>query len=529
MTAAKYLILAIFVAMTAAGCTALGPDYKTPETPAAETWQDHEDTHIKADSTDLKEWWKVFDDPVLDELIDNALGQNLSLQVAGLRILQARAQLGIARGALYPQSQSVGGSAQHVGISKNAPNFSPQFDDSYPVYQGGFDAAWELDFWGRFRRGLEAADANLQASVSDYQEALITLVAEVARTYINVRTFEERIRLAESNVKLQQRSLSIADVRFRNGATTALDVEQAKSNLADTQALLPQFRQGLRQARNSMSVLLGLLPGEVDGLLARGESVIPVAPREVAIGLPVELLRRRPDVRRAEYVAAVASARIGIAQTELYPHFSLFGSIGYQTSGTGDSSSSDLFDSDSLTHGVGAGFTWNIFNYGRLKNSVRARDAVFQQALVQYQDTVLQAYREAEDGVNGFLEKIVEAEYRRAGSVAALRSVKLANIQYREGTTDFQRVVDSERFLVQQQDLLVSAKGDIVLNLVSTYKAVGGGWEVGDDHRIVPDATLEAMRERTDWGDILPADDLPDGQSAPVPASDQALFPSLDW
>lgn len=520
-------LLAAFLVLTVAGCTTLGPDYKSPEALEADKWLDQDNTDVKTDSVDLKNWWKVFNDPVLDELIDKALGQNPSLQVAGLRILEARAQLGIAKGSLYPQSQSVFGSAQQVGLSENIPISSLAADDSYSLYQAGFDVGWELDFWGRFRRGLEAADANLQASVSNYQEALVTLTAEVARTYVNIRIFEDRIRLAENNIELQQRSLRIAEVRFRNGATTALDVEQAKSNLANTQALLPQLRQGLRQSKNSLSILLGLLPGEIDGLLGDGPGVIPVPPQQVAIGLPAELLRRRPDVRRAEYVAAIESARIGIARTELYPHFSLFGSIGFQSSDAGESN--DLFSSKSLAHAVGAGFSWDILNYGRLKNNVRAQDAVFQQALVRYQDTVLQAYREAEDGVNGFLETQVEVEYRDASATAALRSVRLANTQYREGAVDFQRVVDSERFLVQQQDQLVKAKGDIVLNLVSTYKALGGGWEVDEDHQIVPEATLQIMRERTDWGDMLPAEDLPDGQAAPVPAADQSLFPSLDW
>lgn len=519
---------AVCVALAMAGCTTLGPDFQVPETAKPESWLEQGEKSVIAAPTEVKDWWRVFNDPALDGLIEAALAQNLPLQIAGLRILQARAQLGIARGALYPQSQTAGASAAAINLSENSPNWNSAADDSFNQYQAGFDAAWELDFWGRFRRGLEAADANMAASVAAYQQAMVTLTAEVARTYVSIRTFEERIRIAENNVKLQKTSLNIASVRFRNGATTELDVQQAKTNLANTQALIPVLVQGVRQAKNSLSTLLGLPPGKVDHMLG-GSHKIPVVPQQIAVGIPTELLRRRPDVRQAELQAAVASAQIGIAEADLYPSFSLFGSIGLQTSDTGNSGLNDFFDGDSLASSIGPGVTWNIFNYGRLKNNVRAQDAVFQQTLVNYQNTVLRAYQEAEDGIVAFLQSKREAIYRKVSADAAARSTQLANIQYREGAVDFQRVVDSERSLVNQQDQLTNTMGDIALNLIATYKALGGGWQVEGERAVVPEQMQQVMRERTDWGDVLPPENLPDAMEPPPAASRQPLFPPVDW
>ncbi len=521
------LLLSACIALTIAGCTTVGPDYQPPKAARMDNWVEIEGGAVNTAPADLRNWWKVFNDPTLDLLVEKALDQNLSLQVAGLRIIQARAQLGIVRGMLYPQSQTAGGSATRQRISENSPNFSPGAEKSFANYQAGFDAAWEVDFWGRYRRGLEAADANLASSVAAYQQGMVSLTAEVASTYIAIRTFEERIRLAENNVTLQKKSLNIAQVRFQNGATTELDVQQAKSNLANTQALIPTLVRDLRQARHSLAILLGMVPGEVDQLLGPPGN-IPVAPIETAIGIPAELLRRRPDVRQAELAAAMESARIGIKEADLYPSFSLFGSIGLQTSDTGNSDLSDITSSDSITYSIGPGFTWNIFNYGRLKNSVRAQDAAFQQQLINYQNTVLKAYQETEDAIVGFLESQKEARYRAESAKAAQRSTRLASVQYREGAVDFQRVVDSERTLVNQQDLETTARGSIALHLVATYKALGGGWETEKNRPLIPDSVQDAMRKRTDWGEVLPATGIPDGQRLPAAAKDQPLFPPLD-
>jgi NodT family efflux transporter outer membrane factor (OMF) lipoprotein len=248
---------------------------------------------ITRDSIELREWWTVFDDPVLDELIEDAFRQNLSLQLTGLRILEARARLGIAEGNRYPQQQSIGGTASTNRISENGPNFNPALDEEYSSYTLGFDAAWEIDFWGRFARGIEAADAELNASFADYDDARISLAAEVARAYVTIRTIETQLRLADENIRLQRESLRIARVRYDNGATSNLDVQQAKTNLASTQASVPAFTSSLRQAMNGLAILLGKAPGERTLPSAEADG-IPIAPALIAAGIPTDLLRRRP-------------------------------------------------------------------------------------------------------------------------------------------------------------------------------------------------------------------------------------------
>ncbi len=494
-------VMAIASIPLLSACTALGPDFVTPDAPIQQTWQ--EKTALARDGEgDLKQWWTVLQDPTLNRLIESAYSQNLSIQVAGLRVIEARAQLGIATGSQYPQSQRIVGSAGHVDLSKNAPNYNPQLDKSYKQYAVGFDAAWELDFWGRYRRGIESAEASLKASVADYDDALVTITAEVARVYVTIRTLEERLRLARDNTKLQARSLQIATVRFENGLVTELDKQQALSNLSDTQASIPVLERSIRQAGNGLSVLLGITPGQLNEVLA-GEGKIPSAPAEIVAGVPTDLLRRRPDVRRAEQLAAAQSARIGVAKAELYPSFTLVGSIGYQSSNTGQSSGSDLFNSESLTGSFGPGVSWNIFNYGRIKNNVRSQDARFQQTLVIYQNTVLRAYQETEDAMVGYIKAQQEVVYRQTGARAAARSAKLARLQYRDGAIDFQRVIDAERFLVVQQNNLASAQGDIVLNLIAMYKALGGGWQSQDHDVMVSKENLDSMKQRVDWGDLL--------------------------
>ena len=497
----KLLFILLMLSLSSA-CTTLGPDFSRPEAPEPAAWSVDDSGMLASETADRQQWWKVFNDPVMDRIVDKVYQQNLSLQIAGLRILEARAQLGIAIGSQYPQLQQAGGSVTRNRLSENSPNYSSVADKNFMAYQAGFDAAWEVDFWGRFQRGIEAADANLTASVADYNNALVTLTAEAARTYVIIRTLEERLVIAQNNIKLQQESLRIANVRFTNGATTELDVQQALSNLSETRAQVPALRQSLRQAKNSLSTLLGMPPSDLAGILG-GPGVIPVAAAHIAVGVPAELLRRRPDVQFAEMQAASQSALIGVARTELFPRFSLIGSIGYSTSDTNSSSSGDLFDSDSLTYIAGPTFQWNILNYGRLKNNVRVQDARYQQAIVNYQNTVLTAYREVEDAMVAFIESQQESRFRGEAATASKKSTEIANIQYREGAVDFQRVIDSERSLVVQQDQWTDARGSIALNLIAMYKALGGGWESRAGDPYVSQKNRSEMQRRTDWGDLL--------------------------
>jgi len=483
------------------GCTTLGPDFVTPEVAEEETWLE-ENEDISSDSPEQAAWWSVFGDPVLDTLIEKAYAQNLPLQIAGLRIFEARARLGIATGLQYPQTQVAGGSVSVNGISENSPNFSPDFDSNFVNYQAGFDAVWEMDFWGRYQRGIESADSSLSATLADYDSALVSLTAEVARVYVNIRILEERLQISYENIVLQKESLNLATLRFTNGATTELDVQQATTNLADTRAQVPVLIRQLRQTKNALNILMGVPPAELSSILGEPAS-IPAAPDEIAAGIPAELLRRRPDVRQAEMQAASQSALIGVAVTDLYPRFALFGSIGLQTSDTGSSNAGDLLNADSISYSAGPVFSWNIFNYDRIKNNVRVQDARYQQTIVNYQNTVLTAYQEVEDALVGFVQAREESSIRAEGSQAARRSTELANIQYRQGSTSFQRVVDSERALVVQLDQWIRARGDISLNLIAMYKALGGGWELREGHNFISEKIRNDMEERTNWGDLL--------------------------
>jgi outer membrane protein TolC len=285
----------------------------------------------------------------------------------------------------------------------------------------------------------------------------------------------------------------------------------------------------LRQAKNALAILLGKLPGEVDDELQSAGS-IPAVPPEIVVAIPAELLRRRPDVRRAEYQLAAQSPLIGAAKAELYPAFELFGSIGLRSADSnrtaaGSSDYGDLLSADSLEIFAGPGFRWNIFNYGRIKNQVRVQDARFQQLLVNYENTVLRAQQEVEDALVGFLKTQEQESFLLESVAAAKRSVDLSMVQYREGLTDFQRVLDSQRLLADQQDSWVATSGSVVTNLIAAYKSLGGGWQIREGNQPVPPAMMEEMGKRTDWGDLL----SPDAVQVPIPEEERGRWRRPDW
>jgi NodT family efflux transporter outer membrane factor (OMF) lipoprotein len=488
------------------GCSMVGPDYVKPTAPEPEKWLESEDPKIESKEADFSQWWTVFKDPVLDGLIQAAYRQNLPLQIAGLRIYESRAQLGIAFGFQYPQTQQGLGSGSLNQVSKNAPNAAGA-DRYYSAYDIGLDAAWELDVWGKFRRAVQTSVASLEASIADYDDILVSLTAEVARTYIVLRTSEERLGVALQNVKIQKRSLEIAEVRFNAGAVTELDVTQARALLGSTEAAIPGFKTDIRRAKNALGILLGKLPGEIDAMLG-GPGLIPEIPAEAAVGIPTELLRRRPDIQFAERQLAAQSAQIGFAKADLFPHFSLFGTLGFQTGDYTDYRSNnskigDLFHKDSIAYSAGAGFSWDIFNYGRISNNVRVEDARFQELAVNYEDTVIRAAQEVEDAMVGFLQSQDAVVFLADAVKASKRSVDLSMIQYREGLTDYQRVLDTQRFLAEQQDNLVFTTGSVGQNLIAMYKALGGGWEIREGRDFIPASLKEEMEKRTNWGNIL--------------------------
>ncbi|MFA5016516.1 MAG: efflux transporter outer membrane subunit [Methylobacter sp.] len=480
----------------------VGPDYVRPATETVTQWLEAEDRRLNTTSANDQTWWKSFNDPVLNQLIDRAYLENLNIRIAGVRVLEARAQLGIAIGNIYPQNQQLTGSLSKVHLSERASQaaFSKIFD--YAQTQLGLTASWEIDFWGKFRRAIESADAGFQAAVADYNNALVSLTADVAHAYITIRTLEKRLSIARQNVDTQKESLNIAKIRYNGGTTSERDVEQARTVLANTQASIPTLEIGLRQQQNALSVLLGAAPGRISGLLA-GTAQIPAPPAQVAVGIPAELLRRRPDVRHAEWQAAAQSASIGVTKAALYPALSLTGTFGLLSSDVGSFALGDVFLWKSRTANFGPALQWNIFNYGQITNQVRVQDARLQGLLISYQNTVLSAQREVEDNLVAFLRSQERAQSLGESTAAAQRSLDLATLQYRQGITDFTTVLTAQQALLSEQDSLANTLGDISNNLVGVYRALGGGWQVRENKDVVPDSVKEQMAKRTDWGGLL--------------------------
>ncbi|MEJ2167510.1 MAG: TolC family protein, partial [Desulfobacterales bacterium] len=418
--AGRYPLLLVVVLCLAGACVKVGPNFKTPSATVEQQWMEINHPQITAAAPEYKNWWRVFDDTALSGLIDTAYRENLQLQAAGIRVLESWAQLGIAIGNWYPQTQqgfgsitrneigpgvgfgafgartgsgaaTAGTGSAGTGSATSATSASSSSNRSltYNESQLGMRASWELDFWGKFQRAIEAAEMSLFSSVAAYDSALVSLTANVASNYVSICTLKERLKIAEENAEIQQESLEIARARYSAGAAGERDVQEAVSQLRATQATIPQLETSLQQTRNALAILLGKTPAELAGRLA-GPCPIPSTPPQVAVGIPVDLLRRRPDIRQAEYQAAAQSAQIGYAKAQLYPAFSLTGTFQVLATNIASSSLSDMFSWDNRLYSVGSGFQWNIFNYGRLINNVRLQDARFPELLVYYRNTVLQ-------------------------------------------------------------------------------------------------------------------------------------------
>jgi NodT family efflux transporter outer membrane factor (OMF) lipoprotein len=510
------------------GCIQLGPDYERPEIDVRDAWPLAPGVGVEAQPDELLSWWRAFDDPTLSQLVEHAYRHNYSLETAGLRVLEARAQLGIAVGSAYPQSQTLSGGATGVTTSEANANTAGG-DLNFWQYDVAGNVGWELDFWGRFRRGIESADASFRASVAEYDDALVLLISQVVDTYTLVRTFEERLRIARENLALQRRSYEIAEVKFRNGEDSELDMQQALTLLLSTEATVPALQAQLVQTRNALATLLSLPTAEIDALLgsARG---IPGLPASVAIGAPADLLRRRPDVRQAELQAVAQSNLIGVAQADLYPTFVLAGSVGLaaadstDTTRTGSSGVGELFDAGALQLSGGPQFSWNLFNYGRIKNNVRVQDARLQPLLVNYQDTVLRAAQEVEDAIAAYVNGKQETEILGRTVISARRSSELSVIRYQEGFSDYQRVLDSQQSLFTQQQRYIDAQGQTVRSLIALYKALGGGWQLRAGDEFVDQRTKGQMRERTDWGELLERE-----ATDPETPHGEGTFREPDW
>ncbi len=484
----------------------VGPDYQTPKAAVESRYSDTYVSAPKPVSAAEVYWWKVFKDPVLDELIQTAYRNNRSLQVAGVRVLGARAQLNKSIGNLFPQQQALSGSVNYRRLNPPDIAFSPGgLTSDYITDQALFSASWEIDFWGKYRRGIESDRAAFLGTVASYDDALVTLIADVATTYVNIRTTEERIRVAERNVETQRESYRVADAQFRYGATSELGVRQAATILYQTEAQIPHLQNTLNQSKNALAVLLGVTPDAVDRHLA-GPSAIPVAPKDVAVGIPHDLLRRRPDVRAAGLTAASQCALIGVAKANMYPALSLAGAFGFASNNERNNSLADMFMWQNRSAEAGASLVWPVFNYGRLINQVRVQDANFQQAVLNYQNTVLTAQQEVENGLSAFYTEQQALTNLVVAAVEARRSTDLSLIQYKAGETDYTTVLTTEQAQLSAEDSVATSKGLVVQGLIAIYRALGGGWELRQGHDVVSDEVKAEMARRTRWGQMLEPD-----------------------
>lgn len=483
----------LILAALLGGCTQVGPDYQKPEQPWLNDWSTPllDQAGHRAAAPDFSRWWTVFADPTLDALIAEADAHNTSLRVAGLRIAEARAQLAIAETGRYPQLQQI--SADSLYLKQNQHGAPSARDSVFWQSSVGFDIGWEIDFWGRFSRAIESADAVYFASQANYADAMVLLRAQVADTYFGLRTAEARLDIARENAKRQERSLEITERLFRHGENDELDWQQALTQYLATKATIPEFENQVNALRNILCALLGRPPGEMPELLAR-HGQLPMPNGAMLQDVPASLLQRRPDIRAAEQAVVAQSALVGVAEADLYPSLSLIGSLGWSFV-----SASNLPDSFNLA--AGPSLIWNPFDYGRRKNAVRVEDARLQQLIELYQQDVRNAAREADDAASGLVRSLQSAGIREQASQAAQRSLSLASSQYREGFADFQRVLDAQQLLLQQQDGYLVSRGNAVSSLVALYKALGGGW---DSLRApIDSATRQQMQQRTDWGDLL--------------------------
>jgi outer membrane protein, multidrug efflux system len=453
--------------LTLAGCAAVGPNYVPPQTPAFRDWNTLLKGGLSPEEIDpgtLSAWWTTLNDPRLSSLAERAVAGNLNLKKARARVREARARRGVAKAGLFPTLEATGtGSRSRTGKETGTAVTSS-------LYAAGFDAGWELDIFGGVRRSVEAAGADVGAIQEDLRDVLVSLLAEIALNYVELRTFQARLTVAEASLKAQTESHQLTLWRWQAGLSDDLAVQQARYNLENTRSQIPALDTGLEEAMNRIAVLLGQPPGKVHGELEKPDP-IPATPGKVAVGVPADMLRRRPDVRRAERELAAQTARVGVATADLYPKFKLSGSIGLEAL-----SMNRLFSSGSGTFSGAAGITWPVFKAGGIRQNIEVHSSLQEQALIQYEAAVLGALEDAENALAAYA-----AEQRRRDDLgeaarAAQRAVELARHKYQAGLTDFTNVLDAERSLLSFQDQWTQSNGTVASNLVRLYKALGGGW-----------------------------------------------------
>jgi len=449
------------VLLAVTGCAAVGPEYRRPE-PRTDlaSWAQTPEAGLVASETDVSRWWQTLGDPLLSRLVETATAQNLDLDQARSRVREARAQRGVTAAAGLPSATASGSAVrQRQGTAEPGSLFAT-----------GFDAAWELDLFGRVKRSTEAAGADLGAAVESLRDVQVSLLAEVALNYVEVRAAQSRLGLTRANVASQQETRDLVATRYELGLANELELSQADANLANTRSQLASIEADLARARNRVAVLLGQKPGTLDASLAE-PAPVPSAPAEVAVGIPADLLRRRADVRKAERELAAQTARVGVALADLYPRFRLSGALSFQAT-----DASNLFTALARVVSAGPSFQWNVFSAGSVRSNIEVQNERQQQALLGYEKSVLTALEDVENAMMAYARELDRREALREASGAARKAAELAESLYRDGLRDFLTVLDAQRSLFAQEDALAQSDARVTSNLIRLYKALGGGW-----------------------------------------------------
>lgn len=471
MRIADAILFACLAALAFAGC-AVGPNYQPPHAAVPAHWTSPMAGGETNAAVDLAAWWKNFGDTNLDSLMVTAVQSNLTLRIAEARVREARAEKGVVSGAFWPSIGATAGySRNHYGKHAFPPlgGFGVPLD--YNLYNADFDAVWELDIFGGTRRAVEAVNAQFGAAEYSQRNVLVSLLAEVARNYIGARAYQQRLGIARDNIKVEQQVLNLTTNRYENGLGNDLDVEQAKALLASTEAQVPSLQTGFNASVYHLSVLLGQTPGTLMAEMS-AKKPIPLTPPLIPVGLPSDLLQRRPDVQQAERLLAAATAQIGVAKADLFPKFSLTGLAGVESVSAGN-----WFNWASKYWTAGPTMQWELFEAGSVVANIHVQTARQEEALNDYKQTVLAALEDTESALTAYAHEQVRRESLTQSVQADRQALDLATQLYRNGLVDFLRVLDSETALYSAQDALVQSDETVSLDLVQLYKALGGGWE----------------------------------------------------
>lgn len=467
---------AVGVSAVISGCK-VGPDYAPPMSSTPQGFTHVNETGfikksgVSQERTPEAAWWRTLGDESLNTLVDRAVQRNLDLRLAQSRVVEALAERGVIAADALP-TVDANSSFTRSRRSEKVNTFpgSQVMND----FSAGFSANWEIDFWGRVARGVEAADADIESAVENRRDTMVTLLAEVARNYVELRGFQRRLEIARKNIKLQQDTLDLTQARFDAGLTSEVDVAQSKSLLASTQATIPTLDAGVQRSIHRISVLLGEQPTSLLEELSPAAAIPPV-PSQVMIGVPSELLRRRPDVRRAERDLAAATARVGVATADLFPRFSLTGSFGFESKTV-----QSLAEPGARFWSFGPAVRWPIFQGGRVRANIAVQNARVDQALTRYEQTVLNCFEDVENALTNYTREQARMASLQESFAANQRAFDLATQLYSNGLADFLRVLDSQRALFASEDALIDSERAVTSNLVALYRALGGGWQAGE-------------------------------------------------